>query len=173
MATAETRWRDLALAAGTRDKLLLTLLTGNIENLTGLATTDKSNVVAALNEVRALALAAAQQGGAQISDVESSATKTWSSQKIASEMATALQSIVGAAPTVLDTLAEIANALENNPNIIATLTAGLGVRLRFDAAQTLTAPQQAQARANIGAQAASEIGNPDVDLVAVYTTALA
>ena len=45
--------------------------------------------------------------------------------------------------------------------------------VRFDAAQTLTAPQQTQARANIGAQSAAAIGDPDRDLVADYTAAKA
>ena len=40
------------------------------------------------------------------------------------------------------------------------------------AAQTLTTPQQAQARTNIGAQAAADIGDPDQDLVAVFNAAL-
>jgi len=44
--------------------------------------------------------------------------------------------------------------------------------VRFDAAQTLTAPEQAQARSNIGAVAASDVGNTDTDFVVVFEGAL-
>ena len=55
----------------------------------------------------------------------------------------------------------------------ATIAAEVANRVRYDAAQTLTAPQMARARANIGAQSAADIGNPDRDLVADYTAAKA
>ena len=55
----------------------------------------------------------------------------------------------------------------------ATIAAEVANRVRYDAAQTLTSPQQAQARANIGAQSAAAIGDPDRDLVADYTAAKA
>ena len=46
-------------------------------------------------------------------------------------------------------------------------------RVRYDAAQALSAPQQAQARDNIGAQAAADVGDTDHDFVADYNTAKA
>ena len=53
-------------------------------------------------------------------------------------------------------------------------------RVRYDAAQTLTSPQQVQARSNIGAAAASDVatltaglGTYDRDYVADYTAAKA
>jgi hypothetical protein len=56
MATLETRLRDLATAIGTGVKSVRTLINGNVSDLSALATTTKTNLVAALNEVRALAL---------------------------------------------------------------------------------------------------------------------
>jgi hypothetical protein len=45
-------------------------------------------------------------------------------------------------------------------------------RVRFDAAQTLTATEQAQARSNIGAVAAADVGDTDTDFVAIFEGAL-
>ncbi|CAN7198180.1 hypothetical protein [Knoellia sp. LjRoot47] len=74
----------------------------------------------------------------------------------AQEHAQALvNALTAASPATLDTLAEIAAALGNDPNLAATLTAALGKRVRVDAAQSLSTPEQAQARANIGAGTSS------------------
>ena len=54
-----------------------------------------------------------------------------------------------------------------NVNKVAT-----AVELRFDAAQSLTVAEQLQARTNIGAVAASDVGNTDTDFVAVFVGAL-
>lgn len=45
--------------------------------------------------------------------------------------------------------------------------------MRYDAAQALSAPQQVQARTNIGAQAAADVGDTDHNFVADYNTAKA
>lgn len=66
-----------------------------------------------------------------------------------------------------------AAALNDDPNFAATIAGEIANRVRFDAAQVLTEPQQAQARGNIGALGAVEIGNPDHDFVADYTAAKA
>ena len=55
MATLETRLRDLATGIGTKVKAVMTLINGNVADLSALTTTTKTNLVAALNEVRALA----------------------------------------------------------------------------------------------------------------------
>ena len=49
----------------------------------------------------------------------------------------------------------------------------IGNRVRFDAAQSIDATGQAQARANIGAAAAADIGDADHDFVADYNAAKA
>ena len=55
---------------------------------------------------------------------------------------------------------------------IAALTAAIDKRVRFDAAQTLTVPEQTQARSNIGAVAATDIGDTNTDFVAIFNAAL-
>lgn len=72
----------------------------------------------------------------------------------------AVNALIGGAPGALDTLAEFAAAINDDANIAATLTNALALRLRFDAAQSLTAPQLAQARANLalGTAAAIDVG---------------
>ena len=44
----------------------------------------------------------------------------------------------------------------------------VNLRVRFDAAQTLTDAEQLQARTNIGAVAASDVGNTDTDFVVIF-----
>lgn len=176
MATQAQRLQDLATAIGTDVKTLRTFLTGSpTGTLAGLATTAKDSLVAALNEVRAQAIAAAASGGAQINDAAAATTTAYSSQKVEDRIAAVIQQILGSTtPAALDTLDEIANALGDDQNFAATITAALGKRVRVDAAQTFTAGEKAQARANIGADITStEIGNPDQDLVAAYNTAKA
>lgn len=58
--------------------------------------------------------------------------------------------IVDAAPGTMDTLNEIAAALGDDPNFATTINTALGNRLRVDAGQGLTSPQQAQGRSNLG-----------------------
>ena len=102
---------------------------------------------------------------------------TWSADKIFDAIEAAKTAVkndlTAGAAAALDTLSELAAALNDDPNFAATIAAEIANRVRYDAAQTLTAPQQAQARANIGALGAVEIGNPDHDFVADYTAAKA
>jgi hypothetical protein len=58
--------------------------------------------------------------------------------------------LVASSPATLDTLNELAAALGNDPSFATTITNALAARLRFDAAQTLTTGQKAQALANLG-----------------------
>lgn len=115
--------------------------------LTSLTTVDKTSLVAALNEVNAKTASA----GAQINDTGASTTTVYSSTKTDANISAALANLVASAPGTLDTLDELAAALGDDPNFAATVTAALGNRVRYDAAQTLTGPQQTQARTNIGA----------------------
>jgi len=79
---------------------------------------------------------------------------------------------LGGADAAYDTLVEIQQLLQNGTSGLDALLAAVNNRVRFDAAQTLTAPEQAQARSNIGAVAASDVGNTDTDFVAVFEGAL-
>jgi hypothetical protein len=131
-----------------------------------LTTADKTSLVSAINEVKA-----ATASATAINDADKAATTTYSSNKIESLVTASVAGIVDGSPAALDTLKELATALGNDANFAASTAAALGNRVRVDAAQAFTAPQQLQGRTNIGAQAAAEIGNPDQDFAADYTTA--
>ena len=172
--TLEARVVALAQAMGADVKALLQAQ----GSLSALSTTAKSNLVAAINELKT-AVDAAAGGGVSINDGagDGATGVTWSANKIhdtieAAKLAVKNDLTAGAA-AALDTLSELAAALNNDPAFAATIAAEIANRVRFDAAQTLTAPQMAQARANIGAQSAAAIGNPDRNLVADYTAAKA
>jgi hypothetical protein len=72
-----------------------------------------------------------------------------------SALQNAINALIGGAPDALNTLSEFAAAINNDANLAATLTNALALRLRFDAAQSLSAPQLAQARANLALGAAA------------------
>ena len=170
--TLEQRLIALAQVIGA-DIKALNLAQGSLSTL---ATTAKASLVAAINELYDLVGAG---GGAAIDDAagDGATAVTWSADKIHDTIEAAKLAVknelTDGAGAALDTLAELAAALNDDPNFAATIAGEIANRVRFDAAQTLTAPQQAQARANIGALGAVEIGNPDHDFVADYTAAKA
>jgi hypothetical protein len=61
-----------------------------------------------------------------------------------------LASLVGGAPTGLNTLSELAAAINDDPKFYQTVNDILVNMIRFDIAQGLPAAQQAQAQANLG-----------------------
>ena len=137
---------------------------GNLANLT---TTDKSNLVAAINELKAAVVSSAV-----IDDAHVAATTTYSSNKIVSLLDALKTEILGGADAAYDTLVEIQQLLQNGTSGLDALLAAVNNRVRFDAAQSLTVAEQLQARSNIGAVAASDVGNTDTDFVAVFVVAL-
>lgn len=173
MATTETRLKDLAQAVGTQDKILKVLINGNAADLSSLTFGSKTNLMSALNELKTYADSIQAAAGAAIDDAAtSSTTKTYSINKIKSLIDAALAGLIDGAPGLLDTIKELATAIGNDPNFVTTITTALSKRVRFDAAQTLTAAEKVQVKANIDAYGAAELGNPDVDLVAVFNAAL-
>jgi hypothetical protein len=159
---------DLSLRVATEIKANKTLLNGNAAGLSALTTTAKGNLVAAINELHA-----ALSTAALIDDATTVTTKTWSSQKIADQIAAALNALTTGAPTALDTLDELSAALGDDTNFAGTVTTALGNRVRVDANQTLTAPQQATARTNIAAASATDVGDiASADPVATFNTGL-
>lgn len=86
--------------------------------------------------------------------------------------------ILGGAGAAHDTLQELADLIENNADLIASLESIAANKVSFEA-QTLTGPQQTQARSNIGAAGAAEllalatdIGPVDSNFVQVLEAAL-
>ena len=137
---------------------------GNLANLT---TTDKSNLVAAINELKAAVVSSAV-----IDDAQIAASTTYSSTKIVSLLDALKADILGGADAAYDTLVEIQQLLQNGTSGLDALLAAVNNRVRFDAAQSLTVAEQLQARSNIGAVAATDVGNTDTDFVAVFVGAL-
>lgn len=174
----ETRLVSLAQAIGADIKSL----TASQGSLSGLNTTTKASLVAAINEL----VSAVGGAGAQINDAAGNGDTlvTWSADKIYDSIeaakAAVTNSLVNGAAAALDTLQELAAALGNDPNFATTIAASVASRVRFDDVQTLTAPQKAQALANIGGAAAADlaaltaaVGNADRDFAADYATAKA
>ncbi len=174
----ESRIIALAQAVGT-DVKALTAAQGS---LSALNTTAKTSLVAAINELLALA----GGSGASIDDLagDGNTGVTWSANKIFDSIEAAKAAVknelVSGAGAALDTLNELAAALGNDPSFAATIAAEVANRVRYDATQTLTAPQQVQARSNIGAASASDVsglltglGAYDRDYAADYTAAKA
>lgn len=173
MATLVTRISDLATSIATQIKSVRTLVNGNASDLAALNTTAKGNLVLALNEVLTVANQAVSAAGATIDDAATDSTsKTYSVTKIRDLVSTSIAALTAGAPTALDTLDELAAALGDNANFAAEVTTMLGNRVRFDAAQTLTAAQKAQAKSNMDAVGTLEIGNPDTNFVTVFTSGL-
>ena len=114
--------------------------------LANLTTTEKTSLVLAINEVNAK-------------------TDGFSESQVDAKITTAINALIGGAPTALDTLKEIADQLAADESVSAALTTAVNNRVRFDSVQTLTTEQKLQACQNIG------IGNPDTDFVATYNAA--
>lgn len=85
----------------------------------------------------------------------------------------AIAALVDTAPTTMDTLNEIAAALGDDPNFATTITTALANRVRVDTAtQGLTAIQQDNARTNINAASATDVGDTSTNFVAVFEAGL-
>lgn len=95
----------------------------------------------------------------EIDDAQASATKTYSSQKVDSQITAAKQAVkddlLGGAGEAYDTLKELADALVTNKDAITALQQIAQGHVQFDEAQSLNDEQKKQARANIGALSAA------------------
>lgn len=128
-----------------------------IGNRTQLGTTDKSSLVAALNEV--LIQLQSLPAGVQINDAATAAGSTWSSTKIQSTVTAAIAALINGSPTASDTLSELASQI----SALAQADSGL---VSTAGAQAFNTAQQLQACTNLG------LGNPDHDFVPAITAAL-
>lgn len=182
----QIRLGDLATAIATDIKQLRTFITGSSSGtISGLATNAKTDLVSAINEVNAkqasggvLDASATVKGIVELADLAEVAagvdtTRVVTVNGVRQERLALKSEILGVGvPAALDTLDELAAALGDDANFGATVTTGLGNRVRTDtAAQGLTATQQSNARTNIAAVGTVDIGNPDTDLVAIYVAA--
>lgn len=177
MATLQVRLQDLATRIATEIKAIRTLVNGNAADNAALITTAKGNLVLAINEVKAQANSLAASGGATINDASSaSTTQTYSISKIVDLLneaqADVKADILGGASAAYDTLKELEDFFAANATDMTAFTTALGNRLRFDAAQSMTAPQKVQGNANLGSLSLVQSGDPDANLVAVFEAGL-
>lgn len=147
----QTRIADLITAVGTDIKQLRTWITGSSSgNLTGLATTDKTSLVAAINEVRSGSSAVPDasttvKGIIEIATLAEVGTGTDSlravtPQGVKQETDAVKAAILGAGvPAALDTLDELAAALGDDANFAATVTTSLSNKQPLDADLTAIA----------------------------------
>lgn len=157
MATQEQNLIAVFQSIGLDIKTILT----NQGNLSSLTTTQKSNLVGALNELKA----SISSAGAKIDDAAASSSTTYSSVKINSAINTAIAEIIDGAPAAFDTLKEIADYIADDQAALQTITTALANRVKFNEPQSLTEEQQIQACENIG------IGDPTTDFKVQYETA--
>jgi hypothetical protein len=110
-----------------------------------------------------------------INDTTPSGTALYSSSKVDAQIAALRSNLMGGTvAAAFDTFAELQALMQADDTESSGFATALANRVRTDtAAQGLTTLQQGYARTNINAMGAVEIGNPDTDLVALYTTAKA
>lgn len=227
MATTKTQSEQM-VALATRLGTEIKTIKANIGTLTSLKTTDKTALVAAINEVvgsvstaqttlnsyatritnveskastnaTGLSTANSNIGTLQtnlsnlqselkslqdvvnaqtsIDDSSASTTKTYSSSKITSEITAAKAAVkndlLGGAGAAYDTLKELADLITTNGDAITSLQSIAAGHVKFDAAQTLTDTQKAQARTNIGAADSSTVSGYGTRLTTVESKASA
>lgn len=136
----------------------------NDGDLSSLPTTNKTNLVASITELYGLL----GNAGATIDDnAGNGATSVvWSADKVFDEIEAAKTAVTSAlldgAPAALDTLNELAAALNDDPAFATTLATQINNKVDYSTAQVLTAGQRLQACENIG------IGDPETDFLATY-----
>lgn len=131
----------------------------------------KFDISIEINELRSQITTLA--GIAVIDDANAAGTTTtFSASKITTLLDALKADLLGGADAAFDTLKELQTAILSDESGITALLSAVDKRVRFDAVQALTAPEQEQARQNIGAISAASIGNPDTDFVAEFEAAL-
>lgn len=163
----------LAENVGDECKAIRTLINGNEGDLLELATVNKANLVAAINELKA---GITQGAGAIIDDTRTRTDYAWSSSKISAlltqKITTAQAQILGNAPSGLNSLEKLASAIGNRVDFIQFVTEGLSNRVRTDVStQGLGSTERQNARLNIGAASQSDLG-PDIDYASLFRTGL-
>ncbi len=127
---------------------------GDVQQLT----TTAKVVVPAINELkRSIDNVNANLGGTSL-DEKLTNIKAETKQEVKSEL-------LDGSPEALDTLKELGEALNNDPNFATALSKKLNNKVDFATVQTLTQEQKKQARENIGIVA------PQTTLLQSYLTA--
>lgn len=152
----------------------------DIGKLDRLPTQDKASLVNAIVELHSLLASA----GIHIDDTAGAGATgvVYSADQVIKLIETAKSvvknDLLGGAGEAYDTFKELQSRFEADESTLTAINASLGKRVRFDAAQDLTATEKAQARSNIGAastddvtQLGNNLGNLNIDLVGIYNAA--
>jgi hypothetical protein len=167
---------DLGLGTNNATTLIITSSTGNDVTISS-ATIALAGLMSAADKTKLNGIATGATANAADATLLSRANHTGTQPaSTISDFSTAVNaliaSVIDSAPTALDTLNELAAALGDDANFSATVNTALGNRLRFDAAQTLTGPQQAQAQTNLNVYGRTEIGDPTTNFVVTFESGL-
>lgn len=130
--TLATNIANAFTRVGTEFKAIRTLIGGSgTAGISALTTTDKSSLVAAINEIKADAgslpdATTTTKGIIEIATLAEVTTGTDTARAVTPQgvkqaFDAALAAVVGGAPGVLDTLDELAAALGDDPNFAATM----------------------------------------------------
>lgn len=133
-------------------------LKSNQGDLTKLNTSDKTSLVNALNELKAMV-----SSSSSINDSQNTTANTWSATKISNEITTAITNLINGADVSSDTLKELAD------KITALAQADNGL-VSANQAQSFTAAQKLQARSNIDVYSKAEIGDINTNFVTTINT---
>ena len=151
----QTRLSDLLTRVGTEFKTIRTLISGSATGDVSGLTTTATDLVAAVNEVKVTADAGSAAAAALINDGVAGAATTYSSNKITADISAAVSALVGGAPGALDTLNELAAALNDDAAFNTTITNSLALKANIADTYSQT-----------------ELGDPETDLVALFNAAL-
>lgn len=193
MATLNENLKSFAAALGNDYKALKSSISATdnkIGTLAGLETTSKGDIVTAMNELKEsivdvqgkaiteeavdVKLSAKQDkltpgsgitltGNTISASVDLSALATIAS--VDDKIKVAVDKLVNGADATMDTFKEVQDLIRNDQTVASALAETVGKKVDYANAQTLTAAQKLQACTNIG------IGDPSIDLVAIYNTA--
>lgn len=193
MATLNENLKSFAAALGNDYKALKSSISATdnkIGTLAGLETTNKGDIVTAMNELKEsivdvqgkaiteeavdVKLSAKQDkltpgsgitltGNTISASVDLSALATIAS--VDDKIKVAVDKLVNGADATMDTFKEVQDLIRNDQTVASALAEIVGKKVDYANAQTLTAAQKLQACTNIG------IGDPSIDLVAIYNTA--
>lgn len=121
-----TNVTNLATRVATEIKSVRTLVNGNASDLSALTTTDKTNLVNALNELNTAIQSVDLT--ALIDDAATANDTTWSSTKISGEIDAAVAALVDGAPDLLNTLDELAAALGDDESFATSISNSLATK---------------------------------------------
>ena len=144
----------------------LTILTERVQAVETKASANEGNITTLQGEVAKKT---------EIDDSQAASTKTYSSEKVESQIAAAKQAVkddlLGGVGSEMDTLKEVADALKKDADALEALKTVANGHVKFNEAQSLETEQKKMARDNIGAADAVVVTEQGSTLETVKQTA--